>query len=92
MPASGRQARCPSLAETAPRESVDIALSCRTSSAFNSHRFFAREGCPRHCATVIYNEDPLWAVLAMRDKPWDGFLVLGFFSAWMLCDARRASR
>ena len=24
-------------------------------------RFFAREGCPRHCATVICNEDPLLA-------------------------------
>ena len=28
-------------------------------SAFNSHRFFARQGCLRHCATAICNEDPL---------------------------------
>ena len=33
-------------------------LSENGTSAFNSHRFFAREGCPRHCPTVICNADP----------------------------------
>ena len=32
-----------------------IAPPCRAFSAVNSHRLFAREGCPRHCAVVIFN-------------------------------------